>query len=188
MSPGGRREFAFPGSRAGGDELGEGRVVIGMVLQARPQDMQEFIHKNPNGLHASEWIFGPPLQMRIEPGKMRILLEEAQTGEVQQGAQMRSTLTGHRCCVALLLARRIGRRLDACQFHPLGSSLVAFGVPDLCQKQSRGQGFPGFHTWSYAGSPIEPSARKPRHTCSEKYAGSATTVLLKTCAIRLFWN
>ena len=61
MSPGGRRAFAFPGWMASGDELGEGRVVASMVLEKRPQDMQEFIHENTNGLHASEWIFGPPL-------------------------------------------------------------------------------------------------------------------------------
>ena len=63
-----------------------------MVMDERPQDMQEFIHEDTNSLHASERIFGPPLQMRIEPGKMRIVLEQAQTSIVQQGAQTRSTL------------------------------------------------------------------------------------------------
>ena len=86
MSPGGRGNSPFPGSMASWDELGEGRVIVGMVLQERSKDMQEFVHENTNGLHASERIFGPPLQMSIEPGKLRIVLEKAQTGEVQQGA------------------------------------------------------------------------------------------------------
>lgn len=77
---------------ASGDELGEGRIVVSMIMQERPQDMQEFIHENTNGLHTGEWIFRSPLQMGIDLGKMRIVLEEAQTGEVEQGAQTCPTL------------------------------------------------------------------------------------------------
>lgn len=64
-----KRAF-IPGSDASSAKRGEGRMVIRAVLHKSPQDMQEFIHEHTNGLHSGEWIFRPPLQMRIELGKM----------------------------------------------------------------------------------------------------------------------
>jgi hypothetical protein len=48
--------------------------------------MQEFVHEDTQGLHFSERVILPPLQMRIDLSEMVILLEHSQAGEVEHRA------------------------------------------------------------------------------------------------------
>jgi len=74
------------GKRQSSDGLAEGWVVKGLVVNESPQDMQEFVHEDTQGLHFSERVILPPLQMRIDLSEMVILLEHSQAGEVEHRA------------------------------------------------------------------------------------------------------
>ena len=147
MSPGGqespsvkghRSSWRRNGQRQSSDGLVEGWIVKGLVVDERPQDMQELVHEDTQGLHFGEWVIGPPLQMSIELSEVVILLDQAQAGEVEHGAQTGATLMGHGGLTALLLAGSIGGGLDPGQLDPLSSSLVAIGITDFRQKDGCG--------------------------------------------------
>ena len=52
-------------------------------MNERPQDMQELVHEDSQGLHFGEWVILPPLQMSIDLSKMLIEPDHAQAGEVE---------------------------------------------------------------------------------------------------------
>ena len=66
--------------------MAEGWIVKGLVVNESPQNMQELVHKNTQGLHFGKWVILPPLQMRIDLSEMVILLEHSQAGEVEHRA------------------------------------------------------------------------------------------------------
>lgn len=45
------------------------------MLNEGPQDMQEFIHQDAQGLHLGERVIGPPLQLGIKLSEARIVLD-----------------------------------------------------------------------------------------------------------------
>ena len=74
MSPGGQENPTIKGmdqrltewQEAVSDGLAEGWIVKGLVVNEGPQNMQELVHKNTQGLHFGERVIGSPLQMGIE--------------------------------------------------------------------------------------------------------------------------
>jgi hypothetical protein len=69
-----RSSWRRNGKRQSSDGLVEGWIVKGLVVNEGPQDMQELVHEDTQGLHFGEWVIGPPLQMRIELSEVVILL------------------------------------------------------------------------------------------------------------------
>ena len=121
MSPGGQtvpvsQRYRYSrrrnGKRQSSDGLAEGWVVKGLVVNESPQDMQELIREDTQGLHLSEWVIQPPLQLKIDLSEMVILLDHSQAGEVEQRAQTGATLMRHGGLAALLLPRGVGGGLD----------------------------------------------------------------------------
>ena len=107
-------------------------------MDERPQDTQELVHEDTQGLHFGEWVIGPPLQLGIELSEVLILMDQSQTRVVEHGAQTRSALVRHGGLAALLLAGIVGSRLDPCQFNPLGGRMVTVGITDFRQKEGSG--------------------------------------------------
>ena len=86
VSPGGhatpvsqrhRSSWRRNGKMQGSDGLGEGWVVKGLILNDGPQDMQELVHQDTQGLHLGERILLPPLQIGIELSEMGIVVNHA---------------------------------------------------------------------------------------------------------------
>ena len=81
--------------RQSSDGLAEGWIVKGVVVDERPQDMQEFVHEHTQGLHFGERINRPPLQMGVEVSEMVVLVNQSQAGVVEHGSQTWTALMRH---------------------------------------------------------------------------------------------
>ena len=65
------------GRRQSSDGLAERWIVKGLVVNESPQDMQELVHEDTQGLHFGEGVIGSPLQMRIELSEVVILMNQS---------------------------------------------------------------------------------------------------------------
>jgi hypothetical protein len=74
------------GERQSSAGLGEGWVVKGLVVCQSPQDMEELVHEDTDGLHSGERVLRPPLQLGIELCEIRVKVDQTQAGEIEQCA------------------------------------------------------------------------------------------------------
>jgi len=114
-------------------------------MNERPQDMQELVHEDTQGLHFGKWVILPPLQIGIDLSEVLIEPDHAQAGEKEHRAQAGATLMRHGGLAALFLARDVGGRLDPGQLDPLSSCLVTFGIAHFRQKDGCGNSLQGFY-------------------------------------------
>jgi hypothetical protein len=58
-----------------------------LIFGQSPQDVQELVHQNAQGLHLGERVFGPPLEIGVEASEVRLASDQAHTRKIQQSLQ-----------------------------------------------------------------------------------------------------
>ena len=72
----------------------EARDIEGVVLHQGPQDAQELVHQDTQGLHLGEGVLSPSLQVLVLPRKCLIHSHQAHHSEEQGRMQAWVTLNG----------------------------------------------------------------------------------------------